>query len=422
MTVVIAGAGIAGLTLGLTCHQIGVPFKIFEAAPELKPLGVGINIQPNAVRELMDLGLGDALAEIGVATAELGFFSKLGLEIWTEPRGKGAGYNWPQYSIHRGELQMLLYRTLIERAGVDCVQAGWRAVGFSRDTDGATLHLESADGEKRSEGGALVIGADGIHSALRAQMRQNEPPPLWNGAVLWRGTTQAPAYRTEASMVMIGHDWQRLVAYPISNKNPKTGLATINWIAELRFDPADGWTKEDWSRIANIDDFLPQFEQWVYDWVDTPALIRGAERVYEYPMVDRDPIETWTDGCVTLIGDAAHATYPVGSSGGSQAVIDARKLGRAFLDQGVNVGALGQYEAEVLPVANKVIETNRGAGPDAILQLVEDRSGGQFDDINDVIPHAELEAHAQKYKRIAGFAIEALNSAPPTIGQDERVI
>ena len=422
MTVVIAGAGIAGLTLGLTCHQIGVPFKIFEAATELKPLGVGINIQPNAVRELMDLGLGDALAEIGVATAELGFFSKLGLEIWTEPRGKGAGYNWPQYSIHRGELQMLLYRTLVERAGADCVQAGWRAVGFSRDANGATLHLESADGEKRSEGGALVIGADGIHSALRAQMRPNEPPPLWNGAVLWRGTTQAPAYRTEASMVMIGHDWQRLVAYPISNKNPQTGLATINWIAELRFDPADGWTKEDWSRIANIDDFLPQFEQWVYDWVDTPALVRGAERVYEYPMVDRDPIETWTDGCVTLIGDAAHATYPVGSSGGSQAVIDARKLGRAFLDQGVNVGALDQYEAEVLPVANKVIETNRGSGPDAVLQLVEDRCDGQFDDINDVIPHAELEAHAQKYKRIAGFAIEALNSAPPTIGQDERVI
>ena len=422
MTVVIAGAGIAGLTLGLTCHQIGVPFKIFEAAAELKPLGVGINIQPNAVRELMDLGLGDALAEIGVATAELGFFSKLGLEIWTEPRGKGAGYNWPQYSIHRGELQMLLYRTLVERAGADCVQAGWRAVGFSQEADGATLHLVSADGDKRSEGGALVIGADGIHSALRAQMRPNEPPPLWNGAVLWRGTTQASAYRTEASMVMFGHDWQRLIAYPISKKNPRTGLATINWIAELRFDPADGWTKEDWSRIANLDDFLPQFEQWVYDWVDTPALIRGAERVYEYPMVDRDPVETWTDGCVTLIGDAAHATYPVGSSGGSQAVIDARKLGRAFLDQGVNVGALGQYEAEVLPVANKVIETNRGSGPDAILQLVEDRCGGQFDDINEVIPHAELEAHAQKYKRIAGFAIEALNSAPPTIGRDERVI
>ena len=422
MTVVIAGAGIAGLTLGLTCHQIGVPFKIFEAATELKPLGVGINIQPNAVRELIDLGLGDALAEIGVATAELGFFSKLGLEIWTEPRGKEAGYNWPQYSIHRGELQMLLYRTLVERAGTDCVQAGWRAVGFSQDVNGATLHLESAEGEKRSEPGALVIGADGIHSALRAQMRLNEPPPLWNGAVLWRGTTQAPAYRTEASMVMFGHDWQRLIAYPISNKNPQTGLATINWIAELRFDPADGWTKEDWSRIANLDDFLPQFENWVYDWVDTPALIRGAERVYEYPMVDRDPIETWTDGRVTLIGDAAHATYPVGSSGGSQAVIDARKLGRAFLDQGVSVGALDQYETEILPLANKVIETNRGSGPDAVLQIVEDRCGGQFDDINDVIPHAELEAHAQKYKRIAGFAIEALNSSPPTIGPEERVI
>ena len=291
MTVLIAGAGIVGLSLTLTCHQIGVPFRVFEVVRDMKPLGVGINLQPNAVRELFDLGLQDALAETGVETREYGMFSKKGLEIWTEPRGRWAGYRWPQYSIHRGALQMMLHQTLVERAGAGCIETGWRAIGFKNGTDGATLHLLSTDGERRSETGRLVVGCDGIHSAIRAQMVPNEGPPIWNGAVLWRATSLAKPFRTGASMALIGHATQRLVAYPISRPDPATGLATMNWIAELTYYPSVGWNREDWNREANIDDFRPAFTDWAFDWIDAPALIDSADKVFEYPMVDRDPLE-----------------------------------------------------------------------------------------------------------------------------------
>ncbi|WP_346910035.1 flavin-dependent oxidoreductase [uncultured Roseibium sp.] len=416
MTILIAGGGIAGLAMGLTCHQIGAPFRIYETAPEIKPLGVGINLQPNAIRELYELGFEDSLPKIGVQTQEFGLFSKKGLEIWTEPRGKWAGYNWPQYSVHRGELQMMLYRELIRRAGPDCVVAGQRAVGFSNTYKGAALHLKSTvDGTERTVEGDLVIGADGIHSAIRAQMNPDEGAPKWGGPVLWRGTAKAKPFRTGATMVMIGHSTQRIVAYPISEADPETGLATINWITELSFDASQGWNRGDWNRLANIDDFMPRFTDWRYDWLDLPALVAGADAVYEYPMVDRDPLDHWTDGNVSLMGDAAHATYPVGSNGASQAIVDARRLGAALLEHGLTHAALKAYEEDMLPLTTRLIMTNRGSGPDAVLQVVEDRCGGDFKDINDVISKEELADHAAKYKAVAGFAIQALNSQPSII-------
>lgn len=411
MTILIAGAGIAGLTLGLTLHQIRVPFRIYEAVRRLKPMGVGINLQPNAVRELFDLGLKDALAGIGVSTQSLGFYSKTGREIWTEPRGTAAGYHWPQFSVHRGHLQMLLYETLISRAGPDCVVTGHRAVGFSGDR----LTLETASGPSDAKA-ELIVGADGIHSALRRQIAPEEGPPVWGGAILWRGTTLAAPFLGGAGMVLAGHDRQRLVAYPITHPDPETGQGVINWIAELRVDPAQGWRKEDWNRAADLDDFLPAFEGWRFDWLDIPALIRGAEAVYEYPMVDRDPIAHWTQGPVTLMGDAAHPTYPVGSNGASQAIVDARTLGACLMAHGTTPDALIAYEALIRPRTTKVTLANRGTGPDAILQWVEDRCGGQFDDIDTVIPQAELAAHSAKYKSLAGFDVEALNAQPALIG------
>ena len=421
MTVLIAGAGIAGLTLGLTCHQLGIPFRIFESAPGLKPLGVGINLQPNAVRELFDLGLEESLPTIGVETREFGLFSKKGLEIWTEPRGRWAGYNWPQYSVHRGQLQMLLYETLMSRAGGDCLVTGVRARHFENTPEGVILHLaDTSTGQETSAEGAVLIGADGIHSAIRAQIEPDEGAPKWGGAVLWRGTALAKPFRTGATMVMIGHKTQRIVAYPISKPDPETGLAVINWIAELSYDPGAGWNKEDWNREANVDDFLPQFEGWTYDWLDLSALVEGADKVFEYPMVDRDPIDRWTVGNVTLMGDAAHAAYPVGSNGASQAIVDARVIGAAFRKHGVSRDALLAYEAEMLPVTRKMILTNRQAGPDAVLQVVEDRCGGEFTDIHDVVPKAELEGHAEKYKAIAGFAIKTLNERPSLIPRESQ--
>ena len=415
MTVLIAGAGIAGLSLGLTLHQIGVPFRIYESVPALQPLGVGINLQPSAVRELFDLGLQAELEALGVKTRSYGFHTKSGREIWTEPRGTWAGYHWPQYSVHRGAFQMMLYRTLIQRAGADSVVTNSRATGFTTADGKAALHLQTASGRSSVEG-RLIVAADGIHSAIRHQMYPDEGAPIWAGAILWRGTSQAKPFLNGGAMVLAGHDHQRFVAYPISGSGPQTGLATINWIAEIRVHPGKGWNKEDWNRAADKADFLPAFEGWQFDWLNVPGLIRSADKVFEYPMVDRDPIPRWTDGRVTLMGDAAHPTFPVGSNGATQAIVDARLIGAALRDHGVGPEALLAYEAFARPRTQAVILANRGSGPDAVMQWVEDLCGGEFAQIGDVIPHDQLAAHAAKYKQLAGFSIEALNAQLPLIG------
>ncbi|WP_164660634.1 flavin-dependent oxidoreductase [Tropicibacter sp. Alg240-R139] len=415
MTILIVGGGIAGLSLGLTLHQIGVPFRIFEAAQEIHPMGVGINLQPNAVRELFEMGLEHELDAIGVRTKQYGFYSKLGKTIWEEPRGTWARYTWPQYSVHRGELQMMLYRALLDRAGPDCIETGARAFGFKGPS---TLLLDQG----RSAEGALIVAADGIHSALRAQMYPDEGEPIWNGRVLWRATTQAPEFQGGAAMVMIGHDDLRVVAYPISEPDPESGMTTLNWIAEKRFPLDAAWKKEDWNRPADIAEFLPDFESWQFDWIDVPSLINGASVVFEYPMVDRDPLPRWTQGAVTLMGDAAHPTYPIGSNGASQAIVDARIIGARLLEHGIAPQALEAYEEQVRPITTGVGLANRaGGGPDAVLQRVEDLCGGEFEVIEDVIPRADLAAHAEKYKSIAGFSIEALNAKPRIIPEGARV-
>lgn len=412
MTILIAGGGIAGLVMGLTLHQLGLPFRVYERVAEPKPLGVGINLQPNAVRELFDLGLEAALDGIGVRTRQYGFYTKSGRAIWVEPRGLAAGYAWPQFSVHRGRLQMLLLAELRRRAGHDAVVTGATVAGFETTDRGATLLL--ADG-RRIEG-RVVLAADGIHSAIRRQMVPEEGEPIWNGAIMWRGTSPGRHFLGGNAMFMAGHDSQRFVAYPLTPEDPATGLATINWIAELRVDRARALSRGDWNRPADKAAFLPAFEGWDFGWVDCPGLIRASGPVYEYPMVDRDPLPAWTKGCVTLMGDAAHPTYPVGSNGASQAIIDARKLGAAFRAHGVGRAALLAYEAEMRPRAEGIIRANRGKGPDAVMQMVEDRCGGVFDDIEEVIPRAELAAHAAHYKRLSGFWVEELNAQPPIIG------
>ena len=420
MTVLIAGGGIAGLSLALTCHQIGVPFKVFESVPQIRPLGVGINLQPSAVRELCELGLEQRLDGIGIRTRDYGLYTKKGLHIWTEPRGIAAGYRWPQFSVHRGLLHMMLLDEVVRRAGAQCLECGWTASGFEQVGPQVILTLRDRLGRERREAGSVLVGADGIHSVIRAQMNPAEGPPVWGGAVLWRGTTLARPYKSGASMVMIGHSGLRFVSYPISRPEPETGLATINWIANLNYEPGQAWNKEDWNREASLEDFLPRFEAMRFDWLDVPDLVRRSDKVFEYPMVDRDPLPRWTHGRATLMGDAAHAAYPVGSNGAGSAIIDARKLGRAFQDHGVGPAALEQYEAEMRPVTSKVVLTNRVAGPDHILDIVEERCGGEFAVVEDVISQQELAEHARHYKEIAGYALEAVNQAPSTIRMAER--
>ena len=418
--ILIAGGGIAGLSLALTLHQVGVRCTVYESVPELRPLGVGINLQPNAVRELFDMGItAEELDRVGVPAREWALVGRNGNDIYAEPRGLLAGYNWPQYAVHRGQLQMLLYGKVVERLGPDAVQMGLRVTGYEQGADGVTAVLADAEGRESRATGTLLIGADGLHSAIRAQMHPDQPPIQWGGAILWRGVTRAKPIRTGSSFVGLGTHKHRMVIYPISHTDAD-GMATINWIAEQTFDNSAGW-EGDWNKKVSAEDFVHHFEGWNFDWLDVPALIRGAAEVYEYPMIDREPVPTWVDGRVALMGDAAHVMYPTGSNGASQAIIDARAIGAELVAHGVNAQALAAYDARLCGPVSELILRNRGAGPFGMLNIVDDRCGGEFDDIDDVFPEAERAEFMAGYKKAAGFAIEALNAAPPTIAPGAQV-
>jgi 2-polyprenyl-6-methoxyphenol hydroxylase-like FAD-dependent oxidoreductase len=410
------------MAVALTLHQIGVPCQVLETVPELKPLGVGINVQPNAVRELYDMGLGaEALDTVGIATREWALVGRNGNDIYSEPRGRLAGYQWPQYSVHRGQLQMLLYRTVLERLGPQAVQLGQRVVGYRNVEGGVVAQLESRDGTRSELAGRLLIGADGLHSAIRAQMHPTQPPIQWGGAIMWRGVTQGRPIRTGASFVGLGSARHRVVFYPISQPDPATGLATINWIAEITVDNAGGWRQGDWNRRVAMEEFAHHFDGWNYGWIDVPAMLRGATEVFEYPMIDREPIPTWVDGRAVLMGDAAHVMYPTGSNGASQAIVDARVLGAMMLRHGVSPEALQAYDEKMRPPISALVLRNRGAGPFGLLNLVDERCAGVFDDIEAVVPQPEREAFMARYKSAAGLDIATLNAAPPTIAPGERV-
>ena len=420
--VLIAGGGIGGMAMALTLHQIGVPCVVLESVAELQPLGVGINLQPNAVRELYDLGFDDQLlGTIGIQAREFALVGRNGHDVYAEPRGLRAGYRWPQYSVHRGQLQMLLYRAVLDRLGPGAVRLGQRVTGYRQTADVVTALVEGRDGQRSQLGGCLLLAADGLHSAIRAQMHPQQPPIQWGGAIMWRGTTPGVPIRTGASFVGVGSLRHRVVLYPISPPDPATGLATINWIAEITVDNAGGWTQGDWNRRAALTDFAHHFDGWNYGWLDVPALLSGAKEFFEYPMIDRDPVPTWVDGRVALMGDAAHVMYPTGSNGASQAIVDARVIGARMVDHGVGPAALRAYDQQLCADISALVLRNRGAGPFGILGLVDERCGGVFDNIDDVIPAAEREAFMARYKAAAGFAIETLNAAPPTISPGARV-
>ncbi|HEY3800124.1 MAG TPA: flavin-dependent oxidoreductase [Caulobacteraceae bacterium] len=406
MRVIVVGGGIGGLTLALSLHAAGIEAQVLEAAPLLQPLGVGINVLPHAARELLELGLGEELATRGIATEALVYANRFGQEIWREPRGRLAGYHWPQISIHRGALQTLLLDAVRTRLGADAVTTGCRVTRTANEGDSARVW--ATDGA--SADADVVVAADGIHSAVRAQVYPDEGPPKWNQRVLWRGVTESTPFLGGATMVMAGHQAQKFVCYPIDPQAAARGRSRINWIAELSFGDTDTWRREDWTRRARLADFLPSFEGWRFDWLDVPAIIRGAAEVFEYPMVDRDPIERWTFGRVTLLGDAAHPMYPIGSNGASQAILDARTL--AFeLAAGPSVeAALARYEAARRPATSRLVLLNRANGPEQVMQLAHERAPGGFAHVHDVLTQAELEATAGDYKRTAGFDVASLNA------------
>ncbi len=380
MRITIAGGGIGGLATALSLHAAGFEdVVIHEATQEIRPLGVGINLLPHAVRELTELGLADRLAAISVPTAELAYFNRHGQAIWSEPRGLAAGYRWPQYSVHRGRLQLLLLDAVRERLGAHAVRTASRITGLRHDGD-------------------LLVGADGIHSAVRAALFPDEGAPPWNGLVLWRGTTRAEPFLTGRSMVMAGDGSQKFVAYPIGDGR------LINWIAER---PLDGEPPErgNWNRPADLAAVVAHFTDWRFDWLDVPDTIARAEAAFEYPMVDREPLPHWSGDGVVLLGDAAHAMYPVGSNGASQAIIDARVLAHSL----ATTGSTTAYEELRRPATTALQLANRRQGPEIVMRLAHERAPGGFDDIEAIVPLTERAEIAASYKRTAGFDPALLN-------------
>ncbi len=411
MTVIIAGAGISGLTLGLSLFEKAIPFQIFESVSELRPLGLGINLQPHAVRELTEMGFLNQLDQIGLRTEEVAYFSEYGTHIWSELRGIKAGYSWPQFSIHRGKLQMLLLGNLLARAGEGCVIFGKQVNGVKTTSQGVTVTMEDrSTGVTQTVVGKVLVGADGINSQVRAILHPQDGPPSWGGTIMLRGATIGPRFLTGRSVTMTGVKDRKFVAYPIADVG--TDKSLINWIADLSFPADHKWLRQDWNRAGSLDDFLPDFTDWNFDWLDVPAIIKGADTPLEFPMVDRNPLDQWTFGNATLTGDAAHAMYPIGSNGASQCIVDVRVLTQSFIDNGVTQNALQAYEDIRRPVTNAIVLANRGDGPDKILDEVATRAPNGFTHIRNIMSEDELKTVASKYKTIAGFDVDDLNSRP----------
>jgi len=414
MRVIIAGAGIGGLTLALSLHAAGIEAEVYETVSELKPLGVGINVLPHAVRELTELGLGEVLAANGVATEALMFVNRFGQEIWREPRGLAAGYNWPQYSIHRGVLQMLLFEAVKARLGPDRVHLDHEVVRAESGATRAIAGLRSRrDGSSRGVAtGEVVVAADGIHSTIRAQFNPGEGPPIWNRRVLWRGVSETEPFLGGATLVVAGTPDLKFVCYPIDPAAGARGRSLVNWIAIRTFPKAPDWRREDWNRPGDVADVLPAFEAWDFGWLDVPGLIQNADRVFEYPMVDRDPLDRWTHGRVTLLGDAAHPMYPIGSNGASQSLLDARTLAYELATRTSVDAALEAYEAARRPATNEIVLANRRDDPELVLRMAQDRAPDGFSNIEDVISRAELEKVTGGYRKLAGFDRDSLNARP----------
>ncbi|MCW3120463.1 MAG: flavin-dependent oxidoreductase [Chitinophagaceae bacterium] len=410
MKIIIAGGGIAGLTLAMSLHKKGFHAEVFESAKEIKPLGVGINLLPHAVRVLTALGLEERIRPIAVATSELAYYNKFGQKIWQEPRGKAAGYNWSQYSVHRGLLQMLLMDAAKEVMGAQNIHLGQHLLSFKNgEKKGSAIFLNRQTGRRRTTEFDMLIGADGIHSVVRKQLYPDEMEPQFSGIVLHRGTTVSKPFLSGSSMIMAGSVKQKFVAYPISPVVDEDGNQLINWIADLPIDNDEMIKERDWNRKSDKQKILSLYKNWKFDWLDIPSLIEGASTIYEFPMSDRNPVEKWTSGRVTLAGDAAHPMYPIGSNGGSQAILDAECLTGCLVTETDALKALQLYEQIRLPATAKIVLQNRQMGPEQVMQIVEDRAPNGFKNLNDVITQKELEDIANRYKQIAGFAKEELN-------------
>jgi 2-polyprenyl-6-methoxyphenol hydroxylase-like FAD-dependent oxidoreductase len=423
MKAIIIGAGIGGLTAALSLHAAGIDVEVFETVRDIKPLGQGINLQPNGVREFTELGLAEGLAATAIETSTLSYYNKLGQLIWTEPRGLRAGYKWPQYSIHRGDLQAVLLAALRERTGEGSLHLGFHLDSFDQDEKEVRAHFIDRENQK-SVGtfkGDILIGADGINSRVRRILHPNEGPPVDSGRVQWRGSIIADPFLDGRTQVMIGHREQRTVIYPMSKKIAATGKSQINWLTVL----GGQWNldkQEVWDRRVPKERFFTPFADWNFGWIDVAGLIEQTTDIYEHPKVDRDALPKWSFGRVTLLGDAAHPMRPIGSQAGTQAIIDARVLAKVLAASPLDSArALVDYEKDRLPVVTEVMLRNREYGPEIVMQMAEERAPNGFTSIEEIIPRHELESIARDFKIAAGFDPEILNQRPSLSVAGSRV-
>jgi len=405
MEVAIVGGGICGLSLALNLKERGIACRVYERAPEIKPLGVGITLLPHAMREFSALGLGDELLKAGIENRECCFFNRFGQLIYREERGKFAGYPFPEVGIHRGNLHVILYQAVQKRLGPDAVFTDCECVGVDQDERSATVHFkQTSTGKGRDSVRAdVVIACDGINSALRRQFYPNDKI-AFSGINTWRGVTRRKPILGGRTYMRVGSILTgKMVIYPIVDDVDGKGNQLINWMAEIKRDTTE---QNDWNKPGNLADFFPLYESWRFDWLDVAQMIRDADQILEYPMVDKDPIDRWIFGRVALAGDAAHPMYPRGSNGAAQAAIDARTLADLLRKNSDTREALTAYEAERAAPAAKVVRTNREQPPDFINIKVEELVGDKpFDNLDKYITQDELRALSENYKSIAGFAL-----------------
>ena len=405
MEIAIIGGGVGGLALALNLHKRGIACRVYESAPEVKELGVGITLLPHAMRELSALGLGDALKAHAIENVESCFYNRFGQLIYKEPRGKYAGYAYPELSIHRGRLHMTLYRAALDRLPAGSIVTDRHCLGVEQDGGGVTIRLRrSSDGATLPPVRAdIAIACDGVNSAVRRQFYPDEKL-AFAGINTWRGVTRMKPFLTGRSYCRVGSiRTGKMVIYPIIDDVDGKGNQLVNWMAEIQSDNVEA---NDWNKPGKLADFYPIYEGWRLDWLDVAAMIRNADTIFEYPMVDKDPVDRWTFGCITLLGDAGHPMYPRGSNGAAQAVIDARTLAELLAEGGDAIAALKRYEEARLGPTAKVVRTNRQHPPDFIIIKVEELVGDKpFARIDDVISQAELRTLSDDYKRVAGFSL-----------------
>jgi 5-methylphenazine-1-carboxylate 1-monooxygenase len=413
MKVIIAGAGVGGLVTALMLHARGIDCEVFEQADAIRELGVGINTLPHAIKELAELGLLDRLDAVAVRTYELFYTNRLGQEIWREPRGLDAGYDIPQFSIHRGRLHGVIYQAVRARLGESRIHLNCRLQSFTQDDGGVTAYFFDRHGSHRhTTRGDALIGADGMHSVVREKLFPDEGPPRWNGLMLWRGAIDWPAFLTGRSMVVAGGLAAKLVIYPIA-EGSRPDKRLTNWAVVGRVgDPSMPIPqKQDWSRPGRFEDLMPHLRRFRIPYVDAKALIEATSEFWEYPMCDRDPLPRWSHGRITLLGDAAHPMYPVGSNGASQAILDARFLADRLADAEHPAQALWTYEQVRLPMTAEIVRMNRRGGPEGVIDAVEARAPEGFSNIDDVLSFEQRKAIVRGYASTAGFTREQVNKA-----------